>query len=128
VFTSIVGTPINPANYRRSFARLTEQAGLGHWHPHELRHSAVSLLSAAGLRLEDIADVVGHSSTRMTAEVYRHHVMPTITAGQAAMDQIFGGRNSSFGGQFGGQILPRILTRRGRVLGTRPDLRLPEWS
>ena len=41
----------------------------------------MSLLSAAGLRLEDIADIVGHASIRMTAEVYRHHpVEPTITA------------------------------------------------
>jgi hypothetical protein len=90
----------------RPFSHFTEEAGLGHWHPHELRHSAVSLLSAAGLRLEDIADIVGHSSTRMTAEVYRHHVMPTITAGQEAMDRIFGGRNRSSGGQLGGQTPP----------------------
>jgi integrase len=103
VFTTIVGTPVNPSNYRRSFASLTERAGLGRWHPHELRHSAVSLLSAAGLRLEDVADVVGHSSTRMTADVYRHLVEPTITAGKAAMDQIFAAQSQSFGGQFGGQ-------------------------
>jgi len=64
-----------------------------------LRH----FLSAAGLRLEDIADIVGHASIRMTAEVYRHHVEPTITAGKAAMDAIFGNEPEKFGGQFGGQ-------------------------
>ena len=71
--------------------------------PHELRHSAVSLLSAAGLRAEDIADIVGHASIRMTADVYRHHVEPTITAGKAAMDAVFGNEPEKFGGQFGGQ-------------------------
>ena len=103
VFTTSLGTPVHPRNYRRSLTRITQKAGLGHWHPHELRHSAVSLLSAAGLRLEDIADIVGHASIRMTAEVYRHHVQPTITAGKAAMDQIFGDRGEDLGGQFGGQ-------------------------
>jgi hypothetical protein len=58
VFTSHVGTPVDPANLRRSFSALTTSAGLGHWTPKELRHSAASLLSAAGvpLDLHDIAD------------------------------------------------------------------------
>jgi integrase len=91
VFTTQVGTPIHPRNFRRSFSRLTEQAGLGRWHPNELRHSAVSLLSAAGVREEDVADLaVGHTTTRMTHQVYRHQVTPTITAGKDAMERMFG--------------------------------------
>ena len=49
-------------------------AGLGHWTPSELRHSAASLLSAAGVPLEVIADVLGHASTRMLEQHYRHQV------------------------------------------------------
>jgi len=49
VFTTSIGTPINPANLRRSFRQVTEKAGLGPWSPNELRHSAASLLSAAGV-------------------------------------------------------------------------------
>jgi integrase len=48
VFTTQIGTPIHPRNCRRSFDRLIERAGLGKWSPNELRHSAVSLLSAGG--------------------------------------------------------------------------------
>jgi len=99
VFTTAVGTPIDPRNFRRSFDRLTNRAGLGHWHPNELRHSAVSILSDAGVRLEDIADVAGHTTTRMTGRVYRHQITPTITAGKEAMERAFG----AVGGQFGGQ-------------------------
>ena len=33
------------------------------WTPCELRHSFVSILSALNVRLEDIRDLVGHSST-----------------------------------------------------------------
>ncbi len=79
VFTTTEATPIDPSNLRRQFARLTEDAGLGTWHPHELRHSAASILSAAGVPLEHIADTLGHDGTRMTALVYRHAITPTIT-------------------------------------------------
>jgi integrase len=90
VFTTQVGTPIHPRNFRRSFSRLTEQAGLGRWHPNELRHSTVSPLSPAGVREEDAADLVGHTTTRMTHQVYRRQVTPTITAGRDAMERMFG--------------------------------------
>jgi integrase len=40
IFASEVGTPMDPDNFSHSFARLCERAGLGHWHPHKLRHSA----------------------------------------------------------------------------------------
>ncbi|CAN5408811.1 hypothetical protein BH18ACT1_BH18ACT1_12910 [soil metagenome] len=87
-----MGTPINDRNLRRELSLVTQQAGLGHWHPHELRHSTVSLLSAAGVPLEVVADVVGHSGTRMTAGVYRHAVAPAATAGAGPMEAMFGDR------------------------------------
>jgi integrase len=48
IFASEVGTPMDPDNFSHSFARLCEGAGLGHWHPHELRHSGASLMFRAG--------------------------------------------------------------------------------
>jgi integrase len=44
--------------------------------PRELRHSFVSLLSSNGLTLEEIADLVGHSSTAVTQKVHRHQLRP----------------------------------------------------
>jgi len=90
VFTTTLGSPIDPSNFRRDLAALTVRAGLGRWHPHELRHSAASLLSAAGVPLEQIADVLGHHGTRVTAEVYRHSVSPSVSAAAKPMDQLFG--------------------------------------
>ena len=89
VFPTAAGTPIDPSNLRRSFSQITLAAGLGHWHPNELRHSAVSLLSAAGLPLEHVADVVGHSTTRMTEEVYRHRITDVIEHAATALDDLF---------------------------------------
>jgi integrase len=67
VFTTGFGTLLDPANLRRSLRQVTDRAGLGRRHPHELRHSAASLLSAAGVPLEEVADVLGHVSTRVTS-------------------------------------------------------------
>lgn len=86
VFTNALGGPIDPANLRRSFGKVTEDAGLGRWHPHELRHSAASILSASGVPLEEVADVLGHDGTRMTALVYRHAVTPSVGAAQRMGD------------------------------------------
>lgn len=91
VFTTSIGTPLNPSNLRRGFERLTSAAGLGHWHPNELRHSACSLLSAAGVPLEHVADVLGHDGTRMAAQFYRHAVAPAVGAAVAPMEAMFGG-------------------------------------
>lgn len=95
VFASMVGGPTDPANFRRAFRRVTNAAGLGDWHPHELRHTAVSLLSDDRVPLELIADVAGHSSTRITGTVYRHAVTPTISAHVATMDRLFAANGSS---------------------------------
>lgn len=91
VFSTGIGTPINPGNLRRSVDRLTQRAGLGHWAPKELRHSAASLLSAAGVPMEEVMDLLGHVDTRMLERVYRHRVRPTVDAATAPMERLFGG-------------------------------------
>jgi integrase len=86
VFSTEVGTPIDPSNLRRSFKKVCEKAGLGHWHPHELRHSAASIMLAEQVPLEVVADVLGHSSIRMTADVYGHILAPQREAAARAME------------------------------------------
>ncbi len=90
VFTTSIGTIIDPSNLRHALDQATARAGLGHWHPHELRHTAVSLLSDRGVPLERIADMVGHTTTAMTEGVYRHQVSESVDAGKAAMEEMFG--------------------------------------
>ncbi|MHB8681561.1 MAG: tyrosine-type recombinase/integrase [Acidimicrobiales bacterium] len=90
VFSSTVGTPIDRWRLRRRVAELTEAAGLGLWTPRELRHTCVSLLSDAGVPIETIADVMGHANARVTGEIYRHPVHPTVDAARVTMDRVFG--------------------------------------
>lgn len=72
MFTTSIGTPIDPRNSYRSTSTLAKRAGLGHWHPHELRHSAASILLAQGVPLEVVSEVLGDSSIRMTKDIYGH--------------------------------------------------------
>jgi integrase len=43
---------------------------------------------AHNLRLEDISDLVGHSSTSVTETVYRHEIRPALTKGATALNRI----------------------------------------
>jgi integrase len=91
VFTTSVGTPIDPRNLYREFAQICQRAGLGHWHPHELRHSAASLMLASGVKLQVVSEVLGHSSIRMTADVYGHILDPDRQQAAAAMSEVLWG-------------------------------------
>ena len=48
----------------------------------------MSILSAHGVRIEDISDLVGHSGTAVTESVYRHEIRPALTTGATAMNKI----------------------------------------
>ena len=85
VFTTGLGTPVDPRNLYREFQLVCEAAGIGRWHPHELRHSAASLMLAEGVPLQVVADVLGHASIRMTADVYGHVLPPARRAAADAM-------------------------------------------
>ena len=89
VFASAIGTPLDAANVRREFRQITEAAGLGlGWAPRDLRHTFVSLMSADGVPIEEIARLAGHNRTATTELVYRHELRPVITTGAEVMDRI----------------------------------------
>lgn len=106
VFTTEIGTPIDPANLRRAFRALITAAGIpakqpteecpkpGQWHPHEMRHSAGSYMDHMGVPHEQIAEILGHAGTRTTEDVYIHQ-QEIIDMNTAVFD--------AYGNQFGNQ-------------------------
>jgi len=89
VFTSTIGTPLDASSVRREFRKIMEAAGLGAgWAPRDLRHTFVSLMSADGVPIEEIARLAGHNQTATTELVYRHELRPVITTGAEVMDRI----------------------------------------
>jgi integrase len=81
VFCRGDGTPLDRWHVRKEFQKITRAARLGGaWMPREPRHPFVSILSAHDVRLEDISDLVGQSSTSVTETVYRHEIRRALTA------------------------------------------------
>ena len=91
VFPSRVGTPADASHIRRSFRIVVAAAGLdpADWTPRELRHSFVSLMSDAGVPIEQISRLVGHSDTTTTETIYRKQIRPVLVQGADAMDRLF---------------------------------------
>jgi integrase len=73
----------------RRALRLVPGIDPSEWTPRELRHSFVSLLSDAGVSIEEISRLVGHRGTSVTELVYRHQIRPVIQTGATVMDSIF---------------------------------------
>ena len=80
VFASSVGTPLDPSDVRRTFARIGKRAGIADAnYPYLLRHSAVSLLLDGGASIEEVADLLG-DDPRTLYRHYRHKVRPVSKA------------------------------------------------
>ncbi|GAA3685063.1 site-specific integrase [Nonomuraea antimicrobica] len=72
IFPTVFGNPSDPDTFSHLFSKLAKKAGLGHWHPHELRHSGASLMLAQGTPLHVVSEVLGHASISITKDVYGH--------------------------------------------------------
>jgi len=76
VFTTSIGSPFDPRNVAERFQTACTRAGIGKWHPHELRHTAASLMLAEGVPLQVVSSILGHASIRITSDVYGHVLAP----------------------------------------------------
>lgn len=85
VFTTSVGTPINPRNDYRSFQLIIKKSGLRKVRLHDLRHTAASLLLAQGVPARVVMEILGHSQISVTMNTYSH-VDTTLT--QVAADRM----------------------------------------
>ena len=79
IFTSNIGTPLDPDVFGKTVPKICVEAGLGRWSIHELRHSCASLLMAMEVPIEIVAEQMGHASIRVTKDVYGH-LMPRSRA------------------------------------------------
>ena len=80
VFSSTSGTPIRRQNlHRRSFKPLLEEAGLPDIRFHDLRHTFASIALSKGANINTVSKMLGHSSVKVTLDVYGH-LMPGMQA------------------------------------------------
>jgi integrase len=77
IFTSAVGTALEPRNLHRSFKALLRTAGLPNIRIHDLRHSCATLLLAQGVNPRVVMETLGHSQVSLTLNTYSH-VLPAL--------------------------------------------------
>jgi integrase len=91
VFSTVVGTPIDPRNLNRQFRSILKKAGLPTTTRfHDLRHSAATFMLLIGVPLKVISKILGHTQIATTADVYAH-ILPELERDAAdRMDELFG--------------------------------------
>jgi integrase len=89
IFCQRDGTPLDPDNlYHRDFQSILEKAELRSIRIHDLRHTYAALMISAGHNLKYIQNQMGHSSIKVTMDLYGH-LMPEVHDGAAKKTEDF---------------------------------------
>ncbi|WP_116247105.1 site-specific integrase [Nocardiopsis sp. FIRDI 009] len=88
VFCTAMGKPYTRFTTNKMFLPILRKAGLENWTLRELRHSFISMMSADGVPIEEIARIAGHATTVTTETYYRRELRPVLTEGAQRMDAI----------------------------------------
>jgi integrase len=78
VFTDTLGGPLRGNNLeRRHFGPLMRVAGVPRIRFHDLRHTAATLMIAAGVPVKVVSEMLGHADVGTTLRIYAH-VLPNM--------------------------------------------------
>jgi integrase len=81
-----VGSGLHLGTYWRALRAAATTPGIPRRRFHDLRHSAASLLIAAGVELVEVSMLLGHSELRVTADLYSHLQKQTAVKAARHMD------------------------------------------
>ncbi len=82
MFTRPDGRPIHPHTISQTFERIARRAAVPVIRLHDLRHTAATLLIAAGIPVKVVSERLGHANQTFTIETYQH-VLPGMQADAA---------------------------------------------
>lgn len=85
VITTRLGQQLEPRNFNRSFTRIRLAAGLGPFRPHDARHTCASLLGELGVDPRTAMEILGHSRSAVTLEVYQR---ANATTRRSALERV----------------------------------------
>lgn len=90
VFTSSVGTPLDPDNLTKQFKARLMAAKLREQRFHDLRHTAATLMLRDGLPVHEVSAVLGHAQTSTTLNVYSHVLPGANVRAAETMERLLG--------------------------------------
>jgi integrase len=96
VFTSGIGTPLEPRALNEDFERIVTKAGIRRIRLHDLRHSCASFLLKQRVHPRVVMELLGHSQISVTMETYSH-VMPDAMREAVASVETLLGKSSTAG-------------------------------
>lgn len=88
VFTSEVGTPIDPSHARRDFKKICARADVPALSLYEMRHTVASLMVDADVPLREVADLLGHKDLEMVVKRYRHRTDGVVKSHVAVLGSL----------------------------------------
>jgi site-specific recombinase XerD len=121
--------PLDRRTVHRIVATTAKRAGIGHAHPHQLRHTLATQAINRGMRLETIAEMLGHRSMDMTlvyARIANRVVADVYASVMEQVDALYKTAGTSPEPQSTSETpaMTRLRTEYARMLGngmcTRP--------
>lgn len=95
---------------REEFQEVAKRAGVPGLSFHGLRHTHATMLAALGVNIKAVQERLGHSTTRMTLDVYSHLTSTIQGEAVTALDAFYEKTaGKEIGGQIGGQTAKRDL-------------------
>jgi integrase len=97
VFATFKGTPYEPSNIRRSFARLLKKHGLTGYprlRIHDMRHTSGTIALAKRVPVKTVSKRLGHSSIRITLDIYAHVLDESAQEEADVMDDALAGEDT----------------------------------
>jgi len=91
VFLNAEGRPMDQKHVHKHLKSALSGAGLPDVSFHSLRHTAASLMVAAGVPLQVVKDQLGHSSILLTSGTYAHMVPAAQREGAERLSRLLGG-------------------------------------
>lgn len=91
VFTTSVGTPIEPDNFSRTFHWICAKRDIRFIKVHHVRHSLCTRLKELGVPLKDAQGIMGHANVATTMAIYQHEDMESRTKALEKVEGLFEG-------------------------------------
>ena len=89
VISDRFGERIHPAGFGKWWYKHRSSFGLDGWTLHQLRHSFLTLAAQQGVHPSVMQKLAGHSTARITMEVYTHANMEDKRAAMDALQEVF---------------------------------------
>ncbi len=109
--------PVGRDRVARMVQRVAKRAGVGHVHPHRLRHTVATQAINRGMRLEAVAALLGHKNLEMTlvyARIADHTVAEEYFDVATKVDRLYSSRLPA---EAEGPNMRRLRQQHHRMLG-----------